>query len=88
AGLTGPICVLRGDALTHNLETMGGWCHERGIELAPHGKTHMSPQLAARQLAAGARAITVATVAQAAVYRAFGVHHLILANELVDAAGL
>ncbi len=88
SGLTGPICVLRADALTHNLETMAGWCRERGVELAPHGKTHMSPQLAARQLAAGACGITVATVAQAAAYRAFGVRHLILANELVDAAGL
>jgi D-serine deaminase-like pyridoxal phosphate-dependent protein len=88
SGLAGPVCVLRNDALTHNVETMAGWCHERGVELAPHGKTHMSPQLAVRQLAAGASAITVATVAQAAVYRAFGVRHLILANELVEAAGL
>lgn len=88
AGATGPVCVLRDEALTHNLETMAAWCRDRGVELAPHGKTHMSGQLAARQLAAGACAITVATVAQAAVYRAFGVRHLILANELVDSAGL
>lgn len=88
SGVTGGVCVLRREALTHNMETMAGWCRERGVELAPHGKTHMSPQLAARQLAAGASAITVATVAQAAVYRAFGVRHLILANELVDTAGL
>ncbi|MGQ9347609.1 alanine racemase [Mycolicibacterium gilvum] len=84
----GPHCVLRADALTHNLHTMARWCAARGMELAPHGKTHMSPQLAERQLAGGACAITVATVAQAAVYRAFGVRSLLLANELVDAAGL
>jgi D-serine deaminase-like pyridoxal phosphate-dependent protein len=88
AGVTGVVCVLREEALTHNLETMAQWCRARGVELAPHGKTHMSPKLAARQLAAGACGITVATVAQAAAYRAFGVRHLILANELVDAAGL
>ena len=58
------------------------------MQLAPHGKTHMSPQLAARQLAAGACAVTVATISQARTYRAFGVSALILANELVDAAGL
>ncbi|MDY6997956.1 MAG: alanine racemase [Actinomycetota bacterium] len=88
SGPFGPVCVLRDEALTHNLTTMAAWCREHGVELAPHGKTHMAPQLAARQLAAGACAITVATVAQAAVYRAFGVRNLILANELVDAAGL
>ncbi|ABM16132.1 MULTISPECIES: alanine racemase [Mycolicibacterium] len=88
AGAIGPVCVLRDEALTHNLQTMAGWCRDRGVELAPHGKTHMSPQLAARQLAAGACAVTVATIGQAAVYRAFGVRSLVLANELVDGAGL
>lgn len=88
SGLTGPVCVLRSEALTHNLETMARWCDDRGVELAPHGKTHMSPQLVARQLAVGARAVTVATVAKAAVFRAFGVRHLVLANELVETAGL
>src|SRR6185312_4851389 len=43
-GAVGPVCVLRADALTHNLTAMAGWCHERGVELAPHGKTHMAPQ--------------------------------------------
>ncbi len=88
AGPPGPVCVLRADALTHNITAMAEWCRHSGVELAPHGKTHMAPQLAARQLAAGACAITVATVSQAAVYRAFGVRDLILANELVDVTGL
>ncbi|WP_349270629.1 amino acid deaminase [Mycolicibacterium parafortuitum] len=87
-GAPGPVCVLRADAVAHNLATMAQWCRARGVELAPHGKTHMAPQLAARQLDAGACAITVATVSQAAVFRAFGVRNLVLANELVDAAGL
>lgn len=84
----GPMCVLLEDALVHNLHAMARWCAEHAVELAPHGKTHMSPQLAARQLDAGACSITVATIGQAAVYRAFGVRDLLLANELVDEAGL
>jgi D-serine deaminase-like pyridoxal phosphate-dependent protein len=84
----GPVCVLRSEALAHNLAAMASWCHDRGVELAPHGKTHMAPQLFARQLAAGACAITAATVSQVRVYRAFGVRDVVLANELVDAAGL
>jgi D-serine deaminase-like pyridoxal phosphate-dependent protein len=88
AGAVGPVCVLRGDALTHNLEAMAGWCAAAGVELAPHAKTHMAPQLLARQLAAGACAITVATVGQLRVCRAFGVRDVVMANELADTAGL
>jgi D-serine deaminase-like pyridoxal phosphate-dependent protein len=88
AGAVGPVCVLRAGALTHNLTAMAGWCRERGVELAPHGKTHMAPQLFARQLDAGACAITAATLSHVRTYRAFGVRDVVLANELVDAAGL
>lgn len=87
-GPTGPICVLRDTALRHNLDVMATWCRDRGVLLAPHGKTHMSPQLFALQAAAGAGAVTVATIGQARVYRAFGVTAIVLAGELVDAPGL
>jgi len=85
---TGPVCVLHAEALAHNLATMAGWCRTAGVEIAPHGKTHMAPQLFARQLDAGACAITVATISQARVCRAFGLRDLILANALVDTGGI
>lgn len=88
AGPLGPVCVLDAAALEHNLVTMAGWCAQHGVELAPHGKTHMAPQLVARQFAAGATAVTAATVSQVRAYRAFGVREVVLANELVDPAGL
>jgi len=88
AGAVGPVCVLRADALMHNLTAMAGWCRDRGVDLAPHGKTHMAPELFARQLDAGACAITAATLSHVRAYRAFGVRDVVLANELVDAAGL
>jgi D-serine deaminase-like pyridoxal phosphate-dependent protein len=87
-GAIGPVCVLRAAALSHNLATMAGWCRDRGVELAPHGKTHMAPQLFDRQLEAGACGITAATLSQVRAYRAFGVRDVVLANELVDEAGL
>ena len=87
-GPLGPVCVLRAEALSHNLATMARWCRDRGVELAPHGKTHMAPQLLARQFESGASAVTVATISQARAYRAFGVRDFIVANELVDAAAL
>lgn len=88
AGPLGPVCVLDGPALDHNLALMAKWCTDHGVELAPHGKTHMSPQLLARQFAAGACAATAATISQVRIFRAFGVRDVILANELVDSAGL
>jgi D-serine deaminase-like pyridoxal phosphate-dependent protein len=87
-GAVGPLCVLSGPALEHNLSTMARWCRDRGVELAPHGKTHMAPQLLARQFDAGARAVTLATISQVRTFRAFGVNRVVLANELVDDAGL
>lgn len=84
----GPVCVLDADALQHNLRVMAAWCTDHGVELAPHGKTHMAPQLLAKQFEAGAAAVTAATVSQVRIFRAFGAREVILANELVDSAGL
>lgn len=88
SGAVGPVCALRDDALATNIATMARWCREHDVELAPHGKTHMSPQLLARQFDAGASAVTVATISQVRVFRAFGVTTMLLANELVDADAL
>ncbi|MFT7838038.1 amino acid deaminase [Saccharothrix sp. BKS2] len=87
-GFVGPLVVLDAAALEHNLGTMARWCADRGVLLAPHGKTTMAPQLFARQLAHGAWGITAANTSQLRVYRAFGVRRVLLANQLVDPAGL
>jgi D-serine deaminase-like pyridoxal phosphate-dependent protein len=87
-GFVTPVATLRVSALDHNLAVMGRFCAEQGVYLAPHGKTTMSPQLFARQIAHGAWGITVATPWQARVCRAFGVRRILLANELTDPAAL
>ena len=88
AGFTYPLLTLRETALAGNLEAMAAYCARAGVALAPHGKTAMSPELGARQLAHGAWGITVATIGQLRTYRAFGFPRLLLANELVDEAGI
>lgn len=88
AGLCYPLLTLRESALHHNTHAMAAYCASAGVELAPHGKTMMAPQLAAAQLAAGAWGIAVATIGQLQTYRAFGFSRLLLANELVDPAGI
>jgi D-serine deaminase-like pyridoxal phosphate-dependent protein len=87
-GFHPPLVALDAAALEHNLTTMRDWCERRGVLLAPHGKTTMAPQLFARQLEHGAWGITVANFAQLRVARAFGVRRVMVANELLDAAGL
>jgi D-serine deaminase-like pyridoxal phosphate-dependent protein len=88
AGFTYPLLTLRESALANNIEAMAAYCDRAGVALAPHGKTAMSPELAARQLVHGAWGITVATIGQLRTYRAFGFPRLLLANELVDEAGI
>jgi D-serine deaminase-like pyridoxal phosphate-dependent protein len=82
--LSTPVVTLRGSAIAHNLSVMREWSAEHGVELFPHGKTTMAPQLWERQLDAGAGGITAATPAQIRTMHAVGVPRLLLANELVD----
>lgn len=83
-----PLLTLDAAAMRHNLRTMADWAAEAGVRLAPHGKTTMAPALWQAQLAAGAWAVTLANLPQLRVARAFGVRRVLLANSLLDAAGL
>jgi D-serine dehydratase len=86
-----PIAVIRRDALAHNLAWMQAYARSQGVDMAPHGKTTMSPQLFARQLDAGAWGITFATVAQLAIGVAAGARRTLIANQVVsddDLAGI
>lgn len=75
-------------ALENNIRVMASWCGQRGVELAPHVKTTMSAPIIARQLAAGAVGVTVATPDQAASALGWGHRHVLVANEVVDRHGL
>ncbi|SEG64347.1 D-serine deaminase, pyridoxal phosphate-dependent [Nonomuraea solani] len=87
-GLGFPAMVVHQDALEHNVATMAAFVRDHGMELAPHAKTHMSPEIAALQLEAGAWGLTVATTRQAQVVRGFGVGRIMVANQVVDPVGL
>jgi D-serine dehydratase len=83
-----PTMVLNLAALDHNIALMADYAREHGMSLAPHGKTTMAPEIFQRQLAAGAWAITVATIWQARVAAEVGIPRILIANEVVDDAGL
>lgn len=79
-----PLLVLDDGALDDNIAFLAGWVAERGLELMPHGKTSMAPQLWRRQLEAGATGITVATPSQLRVAADAGIPAIMLANQLVQ----
>ena len=78
-----PLAVLKESALAHNSAWMQAFRTMTGVEIAPHGKTSMSPELYARQLQDGAWGITVATVQQLRVCREHGIRRVLMANQLV-----
>jgi D-serine dehydratase len=78
-----PLAVLKESAVAHNEAWMRRFLDLSGAVIAPHGKTTMSPQLFARQIADGAWGITVATAQQLHVARDFGFERVVLANQLV-----
>jgi D-serine deaminase-like pyridoxal phosphate-dependent protein len=83
-----PAMLLHRSALEHNLATMAAYCAERGLLLAPHGKTTMAPALWVAQLQAGAWGMTAATVGQAQIMHACGLRRIVIANEVVDPGAL
>ena len=83
-----PLLTIDRSATRHNVALMAGWLADRGLQVAPHGKTTMAPQLWQQLLDAGAWGITLATPWQVQLARSFGVRRIILANELVDPVAL
>jgi D-serine dehydratase len=83
-----PLAVIHRDALHGNLRWMAAFARERGVELAPHGKTSLSPQLFALQLREGAWGMTVANVGQLRLAFAAGAQRALIANQVLAANDL
>jgi D-serine deaminase-like pyridoxal phosphate-dependent protein len=88
SSMSTPVMTLDQRRLDHNIDAMARWVAERGMLLAPHGKTTMAPQLWQRQLDAGAWAITLATGWQVQLARRFGVTRILMANPVVSEGDL
>lgn len=86
--IASPIAVIRQAELDGNIAAMQQWCADQDVELAPHGKTTLTPALFRRQLEAGAWGLTVASPAQARIAIAAGAQRVIIANEVTDPAGI
>ena len=67
---------------------MQDFAQRKGVALAPHGKTTMSPELFRQQLAGGAWGLTFATIFQLAVGVEAGARRAIIANQVLCDADL
>ena len=83
-----PLAVIQRSALQHNLRWMQDFANRKGVHLAPHGKTTMSPELFAMQLQAGAWGLTFATIYQLGIGVAAGARRCIIANQVLGPADL
>ncbi len=78
-----PVAILKDSAIAHNSTWMQRFVAQTGALLCPHGKTTMSPELFAHQLADGAWGMTAATASHVRTYRQFGIPRIFLANQLI-----
>ena len=81
-----PALLVDLDRMEANLERMAAFFRTVPAKLRPHFKNHKCPDLAVRQLNAGAIGITCATLHEAESLVQHGVRSILLANEIVDPA--
>jgi len=78
-----PALLLDLDVLDRNLERMAALVANTGIRLRPHVKTHKSPLIAHRQMAAGAVGVCCAKVGEAEVMVAGGIPDVLITTPVV-----
>ncbi len=86
-GLDTPCLVLDIGVLDTNVRRMAKAMATRGVALRPHFKTHKSIEIARRQLTAGAKGLTCATLGEAEVLADIGVEDVFIAFP-ISAKGL
>ena len=83
-----PALIVELDALERNIAAMAAAVEGRGVRLRPHAKSHKSPDIARRQIAAGAAGVCCQKVGEAEAFVAAGVTDVLITNEIVGAAKL
>ncbi len=81
-----PALLLDLDRFEANLRTLAEHCRNAGRAARPHAKTHKCPEIARRQVAAGALGVCVATVPEAEAMARAGVEGILLTSPIVEPA--
>jgi D-serine deaminase-like pyridoxal phosphate-dependent protein len=83
ASLDTPCLILDIDTVESNIARMAAFLEGKHAKLRPHFKTPKTPEVARRQLAAGAVGITVAKLGEAEVLADAGIGPILMANQVV-----
>src|SRR5881398_1408515 len=83
-----PALLLDLDRFERNLAKMAVHVRSAGKALRPHAKTHRCPEIARRQIAAGALGVACAKLGEAEVMARAGVRGLLITTEVVTPPGL
>ena len=78
-----PALIVDLDILEGNIARMAAHAKQAGLDLRPHAKTHKTPEIAKRQVAAGALGVCAATIREAEAMNAAGIRGLLITGELV-----
>ena len=78
-----PALLLDLDRFERNLAKMAAHVRSAGKNLRPHAKTHRCPEIARRQVAAGALGVACAKLGEAEVMARSGVRGLLITTEVV-----
>ena len=76
-----PSLLLDLDRLSANIAKMARYAEQASVELRPHAKTHKCPEVARRQLEAGALGVCTATIHEAEQMAAADIGGLLITSE-------
>src|SRR4029453_4547116 len=83
-----PALLLDLDRFERNVARMAAHASTYGKGLRPHAKTHRCPEIARRQIEAGAHGVGCAKLGEAEVMSAAGVRGLLITTEVVTPGGI
>ncbi|MGH8738385.1 MAG: DSD1 family PLP-dependent enzyme [Burkholderiales bacterium] len=87
-GVDTPALVIELDAFERNLKRLSDAVAGRGVRVRAHAKTHKCPEIARRQIAAGAVGVCCQKVSEAELMVDGGVADVLVSNEVVGARKL
>lgn len=78
-----PALILDLDAFERNIKRLQDAATATGVRLRPHAKSHKCPEIALRQIQAGAVGICCQKVSEAAVFVDAGIQDILITNQVV-----
>jgi D-serine deaminase-like pyridoxal phosphate-dependent protein len=85
SALDTPALLVDLDIMEANMARIVAACRAHAVAWRPHSKAHKTPEIAAKQVAAGAIGVTCAKLGEAEVMAAAGIRDILIANQIVGA---